>query len=141
MTWLKVNDRMFNDAKFAALPASAWRLHLTAAGYVLNSNGGDRVIPRTALRHLGPRLNRARDVRRLIADGMWERVGMTSAGVPGYRIVFLMDDQPTMDEIESQREFGRIRAERNRRHRRGDHSQCSPQFCEVLRRPQGQRSA
>lgn len=135
MTWLKVGDSAFTDAVFAALPATAWRLHLTAVWYILRSNGGDPVIPRTALRHLGPRANRARNVQRLIADGLWERVDWTPAGVPGYRVIASMEDQPSMEEVARQREFNATRQARSRRHGSGDHSMCSPEHCAVLRRP------
>lgn len=55
----------------------------------------------------------------LVDAGLWHRNG------DAYRVDDYLDHQQSSDEVERKRAFARQRADRSRRHRRGDHSRCT----------------
>ena len=123
VTWTKIDDQVERNPKFARLPPGAKWLHVAALLYVLNQNNSDPMVPRSkragALQAIMPRSReRSRWIAALVEAGVWE------AYEGYYRIVFMMDDQVKLDEIERGRKEGRTRTERSRRHRNHDHSMC-----------------
>lgn len=60
----------------------------------------------------------------LVGAGLWHRDGEV------YRVDDYLDHQQSASEVERKRAYARQRADRSRRHRRGDHSLCtSKRYC------------
>jgi hypothetical protein len=125
MTRAYIPDEALRDARFRMLPGACIGLHLMAVAWSVNALTEGHLPPGTVATLLPvDAANRRRTAERLVDAGMWERLGRDE-----YRVVFLMDAQRTPDQIRRTREDGarkqRDDAERQSRHRHGDHSMCT----------------
>lgn len=125
MVWVKVDDSALTSPRWLALPRAARLLHLEALSWS-NRHAADGVIPRAALTLITDEPETSTMVVALIKAGAWVTTDT------GWRLVWLLDDQPTAEEQEQERAKWRERKERNRRHQRGDHALCDPFRCRVL---------
>jgi len=127
VTWVKLDDNALDDPTFVGLERGVRLLHLEALAWSNRHAAGGRVPAQAALRftdELG--LDTAIDA---LADaGLWEADG------DGYRLVWLLDDQPTPEEIEATRTRNRNKQRRHRNHLRGDHAGCDPKWCKAAAR-------
>lgn len=127
MSWVKVDDRALAGPEMGRVSRDARLLHIEALAWSM-SYDGTGVVPRSSLR----RATDAADPEALAAELV--RAGIWAATDDEYRVVFMMDDQLTPDEIARQRAYHRTRQERHRRHTKGDHSLCDPRYCSMASR-------
>jgi hypothetical protein len=127
MTWVKVDDRAFEDPRFLELERGTGLLHFEALAYSNRNVTGGRVTLR-ALRALTPDPDPVAAADALVAAGLWSKTE------DGYTVVWLLDDQPSVEEVERQREYNRGKQARHRRHLAGDHSGCDPRWCRGAQR-------
>jgi len=128
MTWVKLDDNAPDDPTFVSLPRGVRLLHLEALAWSNRHAAGGR-IPISALFRISDEPKTSEAVERLVSAGLWE------ADPDGWRLVWLLDDQPTPDEIDKARERNRRKQKRHRDHLRGDHSGCDPKWCKAARNP------
>lgn len=127
MVWVKLDDNALTNPAWLALPRTARLLHLEALSWS-NRHGADGYVPAGVLRMLTDEPEPEATARLLVRAGAWQETAS------GWRLVWLLDDQPTAEEVERERERGRARQKRWTLHTRGDHSQCHPDRCPVARR-------
>jgi hypothetical protein len=128
MSWLKVDDRAFDDPRFGRVSRDARLMHVEALAYSMGGDGTG-VVTRYGLRRATDAEDPESLAGQLVAEGLWT----VAPDIDGWQIVFMLDDQLSPDEITRQREFNRARQARNRRHQKGDHSLCDPRFCNAVR--------
>lgn len=116
MTWVKLPDDALDDPIVAALTADDLLAYLRALAWS-NRWARDGAIPRGTA---GPS-----------ADA-WVAAGMAEATDDSVRLVWLIEHQPTADEITARRKVDAERQARRRRHMAGDHSACDPERCRAL---------
>jgi hypothetical protein len=124
--WLKVTDTAFDDPRLVALGRSARLLHFEALAYS-NRHVTGGLISTAALARLTDDPDPETSAKLLVAVGLWE------AAEDGHRIIWLLDDQPGVGEINRQATYNRERQAKRRRHLHGDHSDCDPRFCDAAR--------
>lgn len=117
MTWVKLNDTAMGDPRFIVLPARARLLHIEALAYS-NMYAGDGAVPLAALNRITDDPDAVAHADALVAAGLWAKTEH------GYRVVWLLDDQPSPERIAAGREFHRKRQARYLGHKTGDHSDC-----------------
>jgi hypothetical protein len=115
MTWVKVPDDALEHPRIAALPAEVTLSYLRALA-TSNRFALDGLLPRTP------------DAESWIAADLADR---TSEG--SVQLRWLMEYQPSADEIIAKQKADAKRQARNRRHKAGDHSMCDPDGCWVLK--------
>ena len=125
MTWAKLSDD-WDTHPTLFVSRSARLLHVEALTFSMR-HATDGQVPTGALRRIGDSLDPESDAAELVASGAWE------VAEKGWRLVALLDDQPTAEEQAEKRADARTRAERHRRHRKGDHSMCDR--CAFVTRP------
>lgn len=132
MTWVKLSDDALDDPRLLALDRGVVLMHLEALAYSNRHNLGGR-IPRPALRKLTTEADPEAAATALVSAGLW-----TAPDEGVWQLVWLLDDQPTEEEVERTRERWRraqtATRERRTRHLAGDHSTCDPRRCRVLLR-------
>ena len=122
MTWAKLSDDWADHPDIIAVSRSARLLHLEALLWSLAQNQ-DGAIPARALGRITDADDPQADAAELVESGAWV------ATDAGWQLVNSMDDQPTAEEIDRQRQFARDRQARRRRHMAGDHALCKPEHC------------
>lgn len=107
-------------------------MHLEALSFS-NRYGLDGAIPRAALSRLTTEPDPEASAAALVSAGIWETTD------EGWQLVWLLDDQPKAADVQRERAEAKERMrgvrDRERRHKRGDHSLCDPARCWVLRSP------
>lgn len=122
MTWVKFDDRAFNNQTFGSVSRDARLLHLEALAWSMADDGTGRVT-RFGLRRATDAADPDALAAELVAAGLW------SSSEDGWQLVYLLEDQQGPEEIARQREFNRERQKRRRHHLSGDHSLCDPRSC------------
>lgn len=125
MTWTKLSDTFTDDPVLLRLPRSTRLMHVEALVYC-NRLLTDGVITRAALRRCTDHDDPEAGARQLLEAGLWREHG------DGWVIVDFTRDQPSRADVERNREAGRVRQERLRRHRAGDHSLCLSTACHAV---------
>lgn len=125
MSWVKLDDSVFDDPRFGSVSPRARLMHLEALAYSMRVDGTGRVT-RGGLRRATDAADPEELAAELVEAGLW------TVTEDGWQVVFMMDVQIRSDEIARRREFNRARQERSRRHRANDHSKCDPERCRVL---------
>ena len=128
MTWVKLDDNAPDDPRFMAVSRSARLLHVEALAWS-NRHSAGGIIPAATLSRLTDDPDPRAAAGELAEAGIWAMTG------DGWRVVWLLDDQPTPEEIDRQRERNRVKQARHRKHVNGDHSACDPRYCKSLRNP------
>ena len=117
MTWAKLGDTFIDDPDLLALPRGVRLLHVEAIVWCCKHLTDGQIRG-----HVLPRLTDEPDplgaAAQLVAAGFWRTSG------EGWEVVGFLDDQPSRQQVEQRHEDSRLRQERSRRHRAGDHSQC-----------------
>lgn len=125
MTWTRLSDTFTDNVEFLAMSRSARLLHIEALVYC-NRHERDGLLPASSI----PRLTDAGDWTTLVAElaehGFW-----TLAADGCWQLDW--SDQDTAEEVRARKAY---RAEtqkryriRKEKHARGDHSDCSPRYC------------
>lgn len=126
MVWVKLPDETLASPAWFRLPRSARLLFLEMLSwrnrYVTDLNPDD-TVPLAGFATDEPDLAAA--LGALVAEGAIEQ---TDAG---WRLLWLIADQPGREEAEKTRDYNRQKAARVRRHKNGDHSLCTA--CSALR--------
>lgn len=115
VTWVKLTDSALDEPFLLDVSRGAVLLHIEALAYS-NRYATDGVIHRAALRKLTTEPDPLAAAAELVAAGMW------MATQEGWQLLWLLNDQPSSDEIQASREQARHRQARKRRHTKGDHS-------------------
>jgi hypothetical protein len=126
MSWLKISDRALADPRFTRASRDARLLHLEALARSMGYEG-DGSVPRHAIGHATDAADVEALAAELVGAGLW------TATDDGWQVVFMLDDQPSPDEIARQKAYNRAKSARSRRHRVGDHSMCDPAWCRAAR--------
>jgi hypothetical protein len=126
MSWVKLDDRAFNDQRFGRCSRDARLLHIEALAWSMAGDGTGAITP-YGLRKATDAAEPETLAAELVAQGIW------TATDDGWQVVFMLDDQLSPEEIARQREWNRAKQARHRRHLRGDHSECDPRFCNAAR--------
>lgn len=108
MTWVKLDDRFTENAKFEkAGPLAGW---LYVAGLCFCAgNLTDGLIPKARAKILTPVPNVTKQIRALVDAGLWIDEG------DHYRVHDYLDFQPSRRSVEADREKARRRMEKFRR--------------------------
>jgi hypothetical protein len=125
VTWVKIGDTALDEPFLLDLPRGTVLLHIEALAYS-NRYAVDGVIHRAALRKLTTEPDPEAAAAALVSAGLW------APTKEGWQLIWLLNDQPSSQEIQASREQARHRQERKRRHSKGDHSICDPKRCHVL---------
>ena len=128
MTWVKLDDNALDDPAFMRLTRSARLLHLEALAWSNRHSAGGR-IPAATLSRVTDEPDPRQAAGELVEAGLW---AMTA---DGWQLAWLLEDQPTPEETEKQRERNRVKQARHRRHTVGDHSTCTARYCASVRNP------
>ena len=128
MTWVKLDDNAPDDPRFMAVSRSARLLHVEALAWS-NRHSAGGIIPAATLSRLTDDPDPRAAAGELAEAGIWAMTG------DGWRIGWLLDDQPTPEEIAKQRERNRVKQARHRKHVNGDHSTCTARYCASVRNP------
>jgi hypothetical protein len=126
MVWVKWDDKACDDPHFLRLPRGIRLLHLEALSWS-NRYNADGLIPRSVLGRLTDEPDSVGAVAELVTAGLWEEAE------DGWRLVWLLDDQLTAEEVERGKARNREKQARSRRHKTGDHSRCEPKYCPASR--------
>ncbi|MDE0775547.1 MAG: hypothetical protein OSB43_04645 [Nocardioides sp.] len=124
---MKIPTDWLDSDEVEDLGSDAVMLMISALGYAARqtSNG---VVPRRRLRKLWPVDDLDQAVERLTEAGELEDQGDDVLFVR-WRDFILAED-----EVEAIREASRVRTERSRRHRKGDHTMCRADYCGAAKR-------
>lgn len=125
MTWVKLSDTALDEPFLLDLPRGVVLMHLEALSYS-NRYGTDGVIHRAALRKITTEPDPEAAAEALCDAKLWAPIQ------EGWQLAWLLNDQPTAEEIESWKQRQAERQARHRRHVNGDHSTCDPKRCHVL---------
>jgi hypothetical protein len=126
MTWTRLDDHHFTSVEQLSLSRNARLLYVEGLIFA-NANLTDGYIPATAMRLVTDDPEVLEDARALIAAGLWENA------VGGFSIVDFTRLQRSREDVEKVHELGRLRQNRQRQHKLGDHSGCDVRFCHVAR--------
>jgi hypothetical protein len=116
MSYAILSDDLLLQLEGAEISRDARLLHIESIVYCATALTDGLISVRLERISDAPDLHDAAD--ELIAVGLWERDGKR------YRITDYHDHQPKAEEVERRRADSRLRAERSRRHKRGDHTMC-----------------
>lgn len=123
MSWTKLGGEHFDRAERLDLSRDALLLEVEALVWC-NRAGTDGAIPARQMARVTTSKRAARSAQELVNAGLW------LATDTGWQVVnWTGQGQMAAEEVESRRANGRVRAERQRRHLSGDHSQCNPKYC------------
>ena len=128
MTWVKLDDNALDDPDFIRLPRGVRLFHLEALAWS-NRHAAGGLIPTEAAVRFTDEKGVSDAANTLVSAGLWELAD------DGYRILWLLDDQPTPEEIARTRERNRGKQKRHREHLRGNHELCDPKWCKAARNP------
>lgn len=117
MTWVKLPDDALEDPAVADLSAEALIDYLRTLGWS-NRWARNGSIPK--------------GITGASAEA-WIDAGLATRTDAGVQLSWLMEHQPTADEIERRKAQDAERQARRRRHNAGDHSKCDPDRCRVLK--------
>jgi hypothetical protein len=116
MSYALLSDDALLQAEAANVSRDARLLHIEGLVYCATALTDGLVSVRLARISDAPDPQAAAD--ELVAAGLWSQVGNH------YQIDDYLHHQPSASEVERRRSDARQRAERSRRHKRGDHSMC-----------------
>lgn len=127
MTWTKLGDEFADDPRLLSVPRGVRLLHLEALLWC-NRHNTDGHLPAAALARLTDQ-RRPRDAAaQLVIAGLWEQ---STAPADGWLLVGFLDDQPSKEDVLRSRDAARVRQQRSRQHKVGDHSLCEKWYCKA----------
>lgn len=129
MTWLRFTDTVAERPVWEQLGTDAFMLHVAALGYSNRhpAQVAGRLTRSQVRRLLGEDLvpDPLQVAGRLVEAGVWD----SADGV--FVIVADLAEQLSADEVERSRRLQNERAKRSRKHRAGDHSDCTSSYCNL----------
>jgi hypothetical protein len=131
VTWVKISDIALSNPRMVALARDVRLLYLELLAWRnrhLDGLDATDVIPAGGLHWATDQP----DLEAALAA--LEAAGAIEAADGGHRLLWWVDDQPSIEEAAETRKASRQRQERHRRHQRGDHSKCDPVRCHALSR-------
>jgi hypothetical protein len=136
MTWTRLPDDFTDRPTVLRLSRSARLLHVEALVWC-NRLLTDGVIPANVLRRISDSADLDRDVAELADSGLWTRLDDEA-----WRVDW--SDQELAEKVEARRQQNRDRQhrynKRRERHALGDHSHCTPKYCDALGNPSSNAS-
>ena len=113
MTWVRLSDTFADEPRWETLGAEAMALHVAALCYC-NRNLTDGVLPRSRAERLLAASNSPAIVDALITAGLW--IDNNNGDV---EIVNYLNEQPSREKVEAERERWRLSKQMSRKSPRG----------------------